>query len=342
MDSNTVFILNEYRAGQAKARRDYPAAIKLSHDAAEAAAEGGDSRGFCRMTFNTADLQLEAGRVEDCIATCRSLLATAAIKEYPDYESQARVLITHALQDKGEMGGALRAAKEAASLPIDELSSRSRLKIQHVLIAALAEDGDTEGAWLEALNLVGMLPADATPRARGIAFWTVGNAAFMSARTSEGLKYHRLATDTLALVNDVSTWALFNKAAAHMRLVVGLIDEATRECLERAEVAFEVAGVTEMDRIEIAITRAWWELESGNAAEAEGLLRPLEKETAGSHLFLQARVLLLLARSLHALGRTGEALKSARQSESIFAGVGADVFASESRGLVAVLQEAQT
>ncbi|MCQ2001800.1 hypothetical protein [Arthrobacter zhaoxinii] len=338
MTSNTVFMLNEYRARQAKAQRNFAAAIEHSMAAADAATRVNDSRGFCRMTFNTAELQLELGRIEGCIATCRNLLATEAIKDYPDYESRARVLITHALQDKGETGGALAAAREAADLAQQRLPSETRFNIQHVLIAALAEEGDTETAWAEALILADMLSADATPRVKGMTHWAIGNVGFMSGRIEEGLKHHRLAADSLGLANDVRTWALFNKASVNMRLVAGLVDAETKDCLERAEVASDVAGVTEMDRIEIVITRAWWELESGNAAAAEGLLWSVEKRAATSYPVLQGRTLLLLARCLCTLERKAEALQCALQSERIFAEVGAAVLASESRTIIDTIE----
>ncbi|MCC9205462.1 hypothetical protein [Arthrobacter sp. zg-Y769] len=334
MDSNTVFVLNEYRAAQAKARREYASAIEYSRLAAQAAVATADNRGFCRMTFNIAELQLELGQVEACFATGKALLATEAINDFPDYQSRARVLITHALQDKGEMSGALAAAREASNVPQEVLPSGSRLNVQHVLVAALAEEGDTEGAWEEAMNLATMVSSEASPRVKGIACWAIGNAAFVSARIEEGLKYHRRAAEDLASVSDVRNWAQFNKASAHFRLAAGLVEEETGECIRRAEVAFEVAGVAEIDRIEMLITRAWWEFESGSASTAERLLRSVERQASDSHPFLQGRSLLLLARCLYSLDRKTEARNCAMQCESIFTKLGADVYASESRELI--------
>lgn len=338
MDGNAVFILNEYRARQAQDRRDYALAIDYSRAAAAAAAQTEDNWGFCRMSYNTAELQLELGLADDCIATCNHLLATEAIKEYPDYESGAKVLITRALHDKGEMGGALAAAREASSLPVEDLSSESQLRVQHALVSALAEEGDTEAAWAEAAHLAGMLTEEGSPRDLGMGYWAVGNAAFMSGRMEEGLRYHRLAAEALTLLSDVRFWALFNKASAHMRLTAGMVEEETRECIERAEHAFAVVGVTEIDQFEMTITRAWWELECGNAGTAAGLLCRVAIETEGPYPFLQARALLMLARCLHFLEKQSEALQYARQSERILTEVGADVLASESRELIDTIQ----
>ncbi|MDM7990470.1 hypothetical protein [Arthrobacter sp. zg-Y877] len=342
MDSNTAFVLNEYRAMQSQQQRDYRAAISHSRSAAEAARKSGDALGLCRMEFQTGQLQFDLGLIQDAIATCRRLLNSDAIKQYADFESRTRVLLSRIFHNDGQMHDALKVAREASRIPADDLSLDARRSVQHALVAALAEDGDTEAAWAEAMNLAGMLEGETSYYDLGVAQWTIGNVAFMSARLDEGLAYQSLAMENLSRLDNVNLWAQFNKATAHMRLTAGLTGPETAEFVERAEVAFAVAGGKEIDLYEVRITRAWWELASGNPSTAEELLRPLDKELAGPYPFLQARVLLLLARCFHALGRTGEALRSARQSEGIFIEVGADVFASESRAFVAVLQEAPT
>lgn len=342
LESDAVFILNEYRARQAQGRRDYGEAINHSRIAAEAASQRGDAWGYVRMAFQTGMLQLDLGLIHDAVATCGQLLESDAVKQYPEYESRTRVLLARTLHNEGQMHGALAVAREASSLSGDELSSQGRLSVQHVLVASLAEEGDTQAAWAEALHLVEMLGNEIDPRVRGMVHWAAANVAFMSSRVGEGLKYQRLAAENLSRLDDVNLWAQFNKATAHMRLVAGLAGQETAEFVERAEVAFAVAGGNEIDLYEVRITRAWWELESGDAATAERLLRPLEKELAGPYPFLRARALLILARSLHALERHVEALEYAQQSERIFSEVGADVFASESREIIDTIQAAVT
>lgn len=334
MDSNTAFILNEYRARQAEERKDYGAAIEYSVAAAEKAAEVDDGWGFCRMTFNAAELQLGLGLMDECVATCGRLFATDAIKQYPDYESRAKVLVTRAMHNRGEMGDALVTAREASRMPMQDLSSEGRLSVQHVLVAALAEEGDTESAWEEAVRLAGMLDDEPQPRVAGMAYWAIGNAGFMSGRIDAGLNYHRLAAESLALIDDVSLWGLFNKASAHMRLASGLLVQETLECIERAEVAYGVVPVTEIDGYEVTITRAWWELEAGNPGKADELLRPIEAKVDGHYPFLLGRTLQLRARCLNQLGQDGAAMDCAAQSVRIFTEVGADVLAAESRKII--------
>lgn len=334
MDSNAAFIVNEYRARQAQGRRDYAAAVRYSRSAAEVALEYGDTWGFCRMAVETGNLQLDLGLIQDAVATCRLVMESDAVKEHPEFDIRARALLARIFHNDGQMHGALQVARDAASLPLDGLSLDGRRSVQHTLVSALAEEGALEEAWTEALVLVKMLEGEVRPHALGIAYWAVANVAFMSNRLDEGSKYHSLAAKNLSTLDDVNLWAQFNKAAAHVRLVAGLSGTETAEFIERAEVAFAVAGGNEIDVYEVRITRAWWELEAGNAAAAEALLCPMEKELAGPYPFLQARTLLLLARCQFSMGRQTEVLKYAQESERIFAELGAEVYASECREVV--------
>ncbi|MCQ1954417.1 hypothetical protein [Arthrobacter sp. zg-Y238] len=338
MDNNAVFILNEYRAQQAQERRDYVAAIAHSWTAAEAASESGDAWGFCRMAFQAGQLQLNFGFTEDAVATCRQLLESEAVKDYPEFESRTRVLLARILHDDGQMQEALAVAREASRRPAKELSLDGRRRVQQVLVASLADEGDTEAAWAETAHLVAMLDGVTSARTIGMTYWTVSNVAFMSSRIDEGLKNQRLAAEALSRLDDVNLWAQFNKATAHVRLVAGLAGGETAEFLERAEVAFAVAGGSEVDLYEMRITRAWFELMSGNEGVAEGLLCSLAKELAGPYPFLHARTLLILAQCLDGTGRQDEASECALQCERIFSELGADVYASESRELIDTIQ----
>ncbi|KAD3515283.1 hypothetical protein GD627_13475 [Arthrobacter yangruifuii] len=334
MENNAVFILNEYRMLQSLQKRDYSAAVSYSQSAAEAAREQGDSWGFSRMAFQTGQLQHDLGLIQDAVATCRELLQSDAVKEHPEFDTRTRALLARIFHNDGQMHEALAVAWEAVNLPQTELSAEARRSVQHTLVSALAEEGDLEHAWAEALILEEMHHGETRPHTLGITYWVVANVAFMSSRLGEGSKYQSLAAENLTKLDDVNLWAQFNKAMGHVRLVAGLTGPETLECVERAEVAFEVAGGNDIDLYEVTITRAWWELESGNAAEAERLLRPLTEELAGPYPFLQARVLLLLSRALSSLEHQEEALKDAQQSEGIFNKLGADVYASECREII--------
>ncbi|MCC3272993.1 hypothetical protein MUK71_05305 [Arthrobacter zhangbolii] len=331
MDSKKVFILNEYRAQQAQERRDYVEAIEYSHCAVQAAVEGNDDWGYCRMMFNVATLQYELGYLDESAVTTRALVASDAVASYPDLQAKAKVLLSRALQNKGDMEAALSVALDASEEADDHGSLEVRLSSQHGLVAALAEEGDLEAAWKEALNLSEMARGDCSPKVAGLANWTIGNVGFMAGKDREGVKYHQLASQALASINDVTQWGLFNKASAHMRLFAGLLESDTLECIERAEVALGITGAGESDLLELEITRAWWELETGNPNKADELLIPIEAKVAGPYPFLLGRTLQLRARCLDALGQEAAAMECAQKSERIFTEVGAEVLAADSR-----------
>lgn len=334
LDSAKVFILNEYRAQQSAGNRDLTQAIVYSKTAADAAAETGDDWGFCRMMFNIANYQYELGLLEESVATSRTLVNLPGIRQYPDFESRANVLLSRALQDKGDMEEALSVALEASAYASQDASVDVRLSAQHGLVSALAEEGDLEAAWDEAVVLSTMVAPDASARVRGMAHWTVGNVGFMTGRNREGLDHHRKAAQALTSINDVTLWGLFNKASAHVRLVAGIVENETLECIERAEVALGVTGAGESDLHELKLTRARWEVDSGNPNEAERLLRRTVEEVRESYPFLEAIALELLARSLESLGQPTEALDAAQRSEHLFTMLRASVRADDARALV--------
>ncbi|MCC3295333.1 hypothetical protein LJ756_11950 [Arthrobacter sp. zg-Y411] len=334
MESKKAFILSEYRAKQAQESRDYAKAIDHSRAAVQAAEEGKDNWGFCRMMFNVATLQYELGLLDDCVATSRALAESDAIIPYPDFQSRAKVLLSRALQNKGEMEAALSVAMDASDDAEAHGSLETRISSQHGLVAALAEEGDLEAAWTEALKLAEMVRVDASPKVVGLANWTIGNVGFMAGRNSEGVEHHERASQALTATNDVTQWGLFNKASAHMRLVANLLEPETLECIERAEVALEITAAAESDLLELVITRAWWELETGNLARANSLLHTVEEKVYDTYPFLLGRTLQLRSRCLHALGQGDEALAYAAKSEEIFNRVGAVVLASESRKIL--------
>ena len=321
VDQNPVLV-NEYRAQQAKAGHDYEKAIEYSSVARDAALAVGDNWGFYRSSFNIAHVQYELGRMSDCIHTLEALVEHPAIVDFPELIAQAMVLQAHALQESGASERALLAAEEASSVVPDQ-SGQLRLKLQHSLISTLAEKGEVEAAWREALVLDSLVSAESGAKVRGMAYWTIGNAAFMSGRVMEGVAYHRQAAAALAKAADVNMWAGFNKAAANMRLEAGLVDSETLECLQRAEVAISVSDGRQADRLEILLARAQWEHASGNNEVAERKLRDVAAQAHELFPFIRGQALQLLADCVLQLGRRDEALRIARESERIFQEAGA-------------------
>ena len=337
VDNKKDFILNEYRAQQAQERRNYQEAILFSQAAAAAASAGDDDWGFCRMKFSIATLQYELGLLDESVATSRQLVGSAAISAFPDLQSKAKVLLSRALQNQGGMEEALSVARDASSdveKDADDASFDARISSQHGLVAALAEQGDLDAAWTEAMKLEEMVRSDASPRVAGMANWTIGNVGFMAGRNGEGLEYHKRASRDLASLNDVAQWGLFNKASAAVRLQAGVIESETLECIERAEVALGITGAAESDLLELRLARGRWELEIGNLRAAETLSRQVATDASMLYPFLKARALQLLALSLAAAGQRDKAIEAGRDSERLFEEVGAAIMAAETKEFV--------
>lgn len=317
-----MVLLNEYRAQQAKEARDYAKAIEFSAIARDAALGDGDNWGFYRSSFNIARFQYDLGNMDDCISTVEALVEHPAVAAYPELVAQARILLAHALQDKGASERALIAAEEAADA-VPEQTGQLRLVLQHSIVSTLAEKGETEEAWREALVIDSLVGPESGAKVRGMAYWAIGNAAFMSGRVEQGQEYHQRAAEALATVGDVNLWALFNKAAANMRLEAGLIDSETLECIERAEVAMSVSDGNTADKLEIMLSRAHWEYASGNWNEAEQKLKDVGERSKAQFPYIHGQALQLLAGCLLRTDRKDEALVVALGSQRIFEESGA-------------------
>lgn len=336
MDPDKVHLDSEYQAQLAVGRRDYGAALEYTVLARDTAIVNGDSWAYCRLTIEVARCQYNLGLMDACIGTLEPLVDSDAIADYPDSAALARALLSGALLTKGDMAGALSVA-EGASQSVTGQSREMRLALQHSLVSALAEEGEIEAAWREALLLDSLIGPESGARERGNAFWTIGNTAFVSGRIDEGREYHRRAGEALGALNDVNHWALFNKASANLRLEAGLIEPATLDCVERAEVAISVAEGNFADRLEIRLTRAHWEHLSGNSTEAEPRLREIAASAKDLFPYTSAQALQLLAECLLAQGREGEALKAAYECERIFRGLGAVVRESQATNLIGII-----
>lgn len=341
LDQNPDVLANEYRSKQASDRHDYVEAAKYAAIARDAAQDAGDIWGYYRSSFGVAHFQYVLGRMDDCIGTVKTLVEHPDIGDYPELVAQARVLLAHALQESGASESAHTAVKQASNvIPVN--SGQLRLKVQHSVVSTLAEQGRVEEAWREALALDAMVGREEGPRVRGMACWAIGNAAFMSGRVEQGQDYHFRAAQALAAVGDVNLWAQFNKAAANMRIETELLDEVTSDYLERAEVAFSVAGGSDADQLEILLARAKWEFASGNGTVAEQKLRDVVRQSSGSFPYIHAQTLQVLASCLHKLGRSAEALRTAGESKRMFERLGALERASQIEAVIRAIREDHT
>jgi hypothetical protein len=84
-----------------------------------------------------------------------------------------------------------------------------------------------------------------------------------------------------------------------MRLEANLTDPATLRCIERAELATDIVGGSERDRLEMSFVRAYWYFLTGDMENALSLLKSvcarsefLPTQTAGEARFLLGKALL--------------------------------------------------
>ncbi|GAA1354833.1 hypothetical protein GCM10009636_21360 [Arthrobacter koreensis] len=334
------FILNEYKARQSWEGRDYPAALKCAGRAAEAARESGDESGWWRMTFLMGECQLELGQMEDCSETALQLVSHPLSLEDPELAAKAKALRSLGLQGQGLLPQALQVARAAAlELPDGDVGGRGKLEAQQALVAVLAESGNFDDAWTEAEVLASMVGDDTGLEKAGKAYWSVGNAAFLAGRHSEATHYHGLASASLSPTNDVSLWALFNKASAFMRLTANLVEPETLQCIERAEMAISITGGTPQDEIELAITRAYWSFLTGDLAAARSKMNAVMGKSEIMAPHIEGEALFLLARILRAEGHLAAAADRFALSAHLFETAGAGARAEQSRRFLTQLRE---
>ncbi|MCC3297208.1 hypothetical protein [Arthrobacter caoxuetaonis] len=329
------FIFNEYKARQFWERREYGHALAFAERAATAASEKGDDAGWWRMRFLFGECQRELGLIDDCAATAENLASHPLAGSDAVLKGKARALQSLALQGLGQLPEALAVARAAVDSPFDpEHGASAKLEAQQVLVAVLAESGNLEDAWREAEKLATLIDEESGSERAGKAYWSIGNAAFLVGKPTEATYYHGLASAALSRINDVSLWALFNKASAFMRLTANLVEPETLQCIERAEMAISITGGTKQDEIELGITRAYWMYLTGECSEARAHMAVLmqEAELMAPHIEGEAR--LLYARILRDEGQPEEAAKYAAESARLFENAGASARAEQSRGFL--------
>lgn len=339
LETSADSILSEYKARQLWDRRDYSAAIEQAGKAVSLALEANDTAAFWRMSLLVAECQMELGSVADFAATAEMLVKHPMVTTHPLLKKRAKVLQSHASLGQGQMAEALSVAREAAaSVLSDEDGAFSRSQVQFALIAALAESGDLADAWLECQVLDEMVFDDTDLKTAGKAYWAIGNVAFLMDKSEEGARYHDRAAECLSPSNDVSLWALFNKASAYVRLTAGLTEPSTLECIERAELAISVTGGTKTDELEVVMARIHWMILTGQEEDAGRKLEEMRVQENGLPSEIAAEMDYLLGLSLYRLNRPCEALEVAKRAQSAYRESGAGRREVESAELVEMIE----
>ena len=332
LESSVEYLLNEYRARQFWERREYRAAMAEAAEAALNARGNDDQQGFWRMSILKAECQLELGLLHDFATGARLLAEDPELASDLAMKARATALYARALHCLGQIGESLRVAKEAAAIePSGVGATQGHFDTHHALIASLADSGNLSEAWDVAQDLLGKITAETTEEAAGLAYWAIGNVAFLMEENEKACSLHDRAALCLSPSNDVYLWAQFNKATAHMRLSANLLDSKTLECIERAELAISVSGGSPMDELEVGLVRAYWLLLTGDFTGSLHRLGEIldERELLSPPILAEAEQLLAMA--LYEVGRTNEALASAQRSEKMFVVLGATRMADRSR-----------
>lgn len=271
-DEGALFL--ELSARQAVDERDYSTACRMAQAAAEAALAEGDSDAWWNLTYLAARCFCTIHAYRDSIRTASGLARHGLASERRDRAAQAETLLATAYQGIGELGAAVDHARRAVDLVQgSEAGVAAFMDTCETLVTALAEAGQVEAAWAYCCTLVlPVLETDLSSQTKGKALWAVGNVAFRRGDKRTGLLHHRAAGNLLRPEFDVELWARFNNATAAVRLAAGIHDDETLACIEHAEAAMSVVGLSGPEELELAHSRGLLLDLNGDHARAVGLL----------------------------------------------------------------------
>ena len=312
-------VLLELRARDAFAKRDYVEARKIARERAARATGDGDQGTWWHMTFLEAECFRELGRYYDCISTAETLKAHALTVASPELLCRVLTIRSVAAQGAGELADALEFATSAVALSESaELRSEIRVAALTALVAALAENDRMDEAWQQCQCLIKLLHTLNDAQMAGKGYWAVGNVAFLRQDPSEGVRYHQLAAEHLSPSNDLSLWAWFNRASAAMRFAAGIADTEAEDCMDRAELAASIIGLTDDVRRMNQLNRAHWHFHRGEVDEAAQLLVPICVESPSMAHQTAGEANLLLSKTLRVKGDCDAALRHLKDSRAYF------------------------
>lgn len=281
------------------------------------------------MTFLRAENLLDAERFSDCATLALSLLEGEFGAPVAHDEARMHVLLAKALQGAGLLEQAAESARAAVDLTAEDSGIEINIKARQALIAALADGGRIEEAWEESKCLAGVISDDFDDQLAGKAYWVIGNVAFLCGRIQDGLRYHELAAATFSPTRNLDVWAKFNRASAAMRLAANVADTDTLRCIERAELATDVVGGSELDLLLLKRNRAHWSYLAGDAGSAVAILEGIC--TAATAPQVLGDAWFLLAKAYLSTGDKNAARQSAAEAVVHFESAGAPQRAQEAR-----------
>lgn len=330
------YVMAELRAREDWKNRDYSRAFAAADEAAGLALEQGDRHSWWQMKYLQAECLLEQGLVQECLSASRELASDALSVNAPSLKARVLTLIAVGSRGLGQLQAAIDAAESAiAAAEMDKDSEILQITAHHALIAAIAESGRVEEAWDQCLALESLLGSHIDAQARGKAYWTIGNVAFLRQQLRDGVEYHSKAATLLSPANDVDMWGKFNKGSAALRLAAGVADADTLQCIERAELANEIIGGNLREQLELSLTRAHWLLLTGSAQDAVTLLQSVTAQSDSVAVQTAGEANFLLGKALAQLDETRESLKHLEQAAEQFASAGVEDNVAEVQSFIA-------
>ncbi|WP_427015583.1 helix-turn-helix domain-containing protein [Pseudarthrobacter sp. P1] len=322
--AETAYLLAALYARQSWDMRDYAAAARQAGAAADQALENKDPVSWWNMAYLQANSMLKDADFAGCKNVVEELLKHPLSEESAGLSVRARQLMASAALGMGQLSEAIDQATAAVErgngIPEEFDAYIAALR---TLIGALAETGRLDDAWGHCVTLSALLDDSVPSQVAGEIYWVIGNVAFMRHDVDAGLANHAKASRMLSPASDLALWAQFNKATAWVRLAAGVVEPATMEAIERAELAQSVVGANLGDRLEVSLLRARWLYLNGEMEAALSLLMAIDDQQEALAKHTAGDTALLLGKTLKALGRTEEALVALTAARDHFADAGA-------------------
>ena len=336
MQQNSVspsYVAAELHARDLRDGHDFGEAASSAKAAADIARLDGDAESWWNMTFFQAESLLDAGQFDECADVAASLVEeTGAIST--QLQAQVHILMAKAHQGSGLLESAAAEARAAAEMTTEEADVEINVKARQALIAALADSGKIEEAWVESLIMADSVAAEVDDQLLGKAYWVIGNVAFLCSKVREGLHYHELAAATLSPARNLDVWAKFNMASAAMRLAADVADSDTLRCIERAELATDVIGGSEEDHILLKLNRGHWNYLAGDSKKAVELLESVCADADNTVPQILGEACLLLGRAYSATDDREQARAYLLKAADHFEASGAQQRAEQARAYV--------
>lgn len=330
-----LYAAAELRAYEHRTNHAFVQAAGSAHEAANIARGEGDMDAWWNMTFLQAENLLDAEEFEACAALSSDLVDGPHSTLEPQAKALTYILVAKARQGAGLLEEAADAARAASLLVTDDDDIEIHVKARQALIAALADSGKLDEAWIECMALGEVVSTEVDDQLIGKVYWVIGNVAFLCNKVQEGLKYHELAAATFSPAKNLSVWAKFNKASAAMRLAAEVADADTLRCIERAELATDVIGGSANDYLLMKLNRAHWNLLAGGATVAIELLEQITADPEKPSPQILGEACLLLGRAHAAVGDREAATVNLLRAADHFEASGAQQRAGQAREYLA-------